>query len=63
MTSDRDNKSPMPTQCGSSSSREKYAAIPIREGGEPRLAIYNEADPEEWVEADADETLDLEEMR
>lgn len=40
-----------------------YTVIPEKTGNEDTIAIFNEANPLEWVEADPDHVEDLEGMR
>ncbi len=52
------------TEDGCDGGEVQYSAIQIDEGSEPaRIAIFNEGNADEWVEANASATFDLEVMR
>ena len=59
--SDKINSS---TEDSNDDSGPQYSAIQIEEGADtPRIAIYNEDNVDEWIEADSFSTFDLEVMR
>jgi len=61
LSSEHNNINTTPTQCGGSSVGDHYRAIPLHHDGEQKVAIYNENNCDEWVEAT--ECYDLEDKR
>lgn len=63
MTSAGDEIKPTPNEDAGEVVPQKICAIQICEGGEPLVAIFNEENCDEWVEAEENLAVELEEMR